>query len=189
MSVTLVGMRARERPPRLFASRSARSCQGFRCVWCLTQLSDLVDYPSDEAKIRRFTADESEAYVVEKLKVEPIALENRSAKIEEIKQIFTDDWRHYIGYEKHEAVSISSLLIKNRIGYLAWGYTLEPYRKNGHHKLHVGQRVRDAFSQGCELAFSVTDFGIPSSISLQKCGFNLAYNYLLLKRTPSTSKN
>ncbi|MEM8859901.1 MAG: hypothetical protein AAGD96_16355 [Chloroflexota bacterium] len=157
---------------------------GFRCVWYLSYLNDLIDFQNDHARIRRFTNDEAEDFIVEKLEVEPITHENRETKIDEIRQIFTEEWLNYIGYEKNRAVSISSLFIKNQIGYLAWGYTIDPFRKRGHHKLHVNQRARDAFSRGCEIAFSVTDFGIPSSISLQKCGFRLAYNYLLLKRIP-----
>ena len=102
-----------------------------------------------------------------------------------IRHEFTKDWISYVGYEKSEAASVSKLFIRNQIGFLAWGYTTKPHRGKGHHKLHVSERVRAAFSRGCEIVFSVTDFNIPSAMNLQKCGFRLAYNYLLLKRSPT----
>jgi len=156
---------------------------GFRCVWFLDNPSDLIESTTHRIRIRRFTHDEADEFVVDKLQVEPISHDDREYEISLIKHGFTNDWINYIGYTREKAVSISNLFVKNRVGYLAWGYTTKSHRGKGHHKLHICQRVRDAFSQGCTMVFSVTDFNIPSAFNLQKCGFRLAYNYLLLKRS------
>jgi hypothetical protein len=159
--------------------------EGFRCVWLLTRLRDLIEFSSERVRIRRFTHDEADEYAAAKLQVEPVPEDNRAYEAGLLSHGFTKDWINYIGYAKNEAVSTSQLFIKNQVGYLAWGYTMKSQRGKGHHKLHVCKRVRDAFSRGSSTVFSVTDFDIPSARNLQKCGFRLAYNYMLLKRSPT----
>ena len=99
-----------------------------------------------------------------------------------IRHNFTNPWTYFIGYEGDRPVSISKLFITGKIGFLAWGYTVKEFRRNGHHRMHVLTRIRHAFESACDIVFSVTDFNIPSSLSLQKAGFKLAYNYLLMEK-------
>ncbi len=154
----------------------------FRCVWYLEHPDDYNTVDEAAGKIRRFSCDEADQFVEAKIIVEPVQDEDLENEKNAIKHGFTKSWLNYIGYEDNIPVSISNLFIKNDFGYLAWGYTLKEYRRRSHHKLHILARSRDAFASGCKVAFSVTDFNIPSSMSLQKCGFRLAYNYLLLER-------
>jgi hypothetical protein len=46
-------------------------------------------------------------------------------------------------------------------------------------------RVRDALGMNCRHIFTVTDFNFASPHNLQRCGFTLAYNYLLVRRDPT----
>ena len=155
----------------------------FRCVWYLDHLGEQNAKERVAGRIRRFSCDEANEFIEVKLKVELVNDEDMEKEKNAIKHGFTNSWMNYIGFENNNPVSISKLFIKNEIGYLAWGYTLKEYRRKGHHGEHVFVRCGDAFASGCELVFSVTDFNIPSSMSLQKCGFRLAYNYLMLERS------
>lgn len=156
----------------------------FRCVWHLDSLGRQEALEAKTGQIRGFLSDEADAFIEAKLKVEPVDDKNIEKEKRALRHEFTKDWINYIGFEEDDPVSLSKMFIKNDIGYLAWGYTLQEHRRKGHHSLHVLMRCKDAFASGCETVFSVTDFNIPSSISLQKLGFQLAYNYLLLERSP-----
>lgn len=158
----------------------------FRCVWILDRLQESDLKEIELRKIKQFLCDNVDDFIQAKLKVEPVKDEDLETEKKVIRHGFTKDWINYIGFEEGDPVSISKLFIKDNLGYLAWGYTLQEHRRKGHHGLHVLTRSRDAFELGCETVFSVTDFNIPSSLSLQKFGFRLAYNYLLLERSPAT---
>ena len=112
--------------------------------------------------------------------VEPVEKEKIEHERKTIKHLFTEPWTYFVGYDSDRPVSISKLFIKDKIGYLSWGYTIEEFRRKGHHRMHVLARAKHAFRSDCEIVFSVTDFNVPSSLSLQKIGFKLAYNYLLM---------
>lgn len=155
-----------------------------RCVWYLDSLNRQEASEAKSALIKRYLCTEADAFIEAKLKVEPVDDKNIEKEKRALRHAFTKDWINYIGFEEDDPVSLSKMFIKNDIGYLAWGYTLQEHRRKGHHSLHVLKRCKDAFASGCETVFSVTDFNIPSSISLQKLGFQLAYNYLLLERSP-----
>lgn len=155
-----------------------------RCVWFLDEHPETR---ADEVsiKIKRFTWKNADKFIIDKLLVEPVEKEKIEDEKKIIKHHFTESWTNFIGYESDQPVSISKLFIHNQIAYLAWGYTVEEFRRKGHHRMHVLKRVQDAFEEGCDIVFTVTDFNVPSSLSLQKVGFKLAYNYLLMeKRTP-----
>lgn len=158
----------------------------FRCVWFQDRSGMDQTVRGDSKKVRRFLCDDAEEYAAAKLKVEPVDDEDLEKEKSAIQYGFTRDWMNYVGYENDDPVSVSNLFLSNEIGYLAWGYTRSEYRRKGHHRLHVDARCRDAFASGCDLVFSVTDFNIPSSLSLQKSGFRLAYNYLFLETSPTT---
>ncbi|MBT6145624.1 MAG: hypothetical protein HOH74_09355 [Gemmatimonadetes bacterium] len=153
----------------------------FRCVWH-TQDADCVrTCDLDAPEIRSFSVAQAEEFTELKLQLETPAPENIEANRSNTLLTFTDRWRHYIGFEDGEPVSLSSLFMGSEFGYLAWGFTRPEHRRKGHHRAHVVARATDAFALGARAAFSVTDFGIPSSLSLQKCGFSLAYNYLMIE--------
>lgn len=157
----------------------------FRCVWYLEEHPE-SDNVEGSIQIKRFTSNEANLFVDAKLSVEPVDAENIEQERATIKHHFTEAWTHFIGYEADKPVSISKLFITGKTGYLAWGYTQDEYRRRGHHQAHVLARVRHAFESGCDLVFSVTDFNVPSSLSLQKAGFKLAYNYLLMEKQAVT---
>jgi hypothetical protein len=152
-----------------------------RCVWFLDE-----DPGSSEIEatipLKLFTSNQADAYIEDKLVVEPLESTQIEHEKKMIKHHFTESWIHFIGYDRDRPVSISKLFIFENIGYLAWGYTAKGFRRMGHHRRHVLARVRHAFEMGCNLVFTVTDFNVPSSLSLQKVGFKLAYNYLLMEK-------
>jgi len=153
-----------------------------RCVWVLDEA------PVETSRLptlRRFTSADADEFFREHARVEPV--EGKDAERENLlaRQTFTRDWTHFIGYEGNRPVSVSKLFMNEETGYLAWGYTMDAFRRRGHHRAHALARVNETFSTGRALAFSVTDFNLPSSLSLQQIGFRLAYNYLLMVRHPS----
>lgn len=156
----------------------------FRCVWYLDEFPRVVQ-KSELPRIKKFSSREADEYIQAKLSVEPVEKEIIEQEARMIKHHFTTDWTNFIGYEGEKAVSISRLFSHDRCHFLAWGYTQDRYRRKGHHRAHVLARVKHAFDIGCETIFTVTDFNVPSSFSLQKVGFKLAYNYLLMTRRVS----
>ena len=156
-----------------------------RCVWYLDEYREPHE---DEAsiQIKQFTYKDADELVAAKLLVEPVEPDKIEHERKTIKHLFTKPWTYFIGYEGDRPVSISKLFIQDQIGYLAWGYTVEEFRRMGHHRKHVLARVQQAFETGCEIVFTVTDFNVPSSLSLQKVGFKLAYNYLLMEKPAAT---
>ena len=155
---------------------------GFRCVWCLDRMDAPATETVEASGIQAYSWEESSEYVKRQLEVEPVPEERYEEERRMCTHLFTKDRRRYIGYEDGRPVSVSSLFLKSDCGYLAWGYTQKEYRRRGHHRRHVVARVRDAFEYGCQRVFSVTDFNVSSSKSLQKCHFRLAYNYLMMAR-------
>ena len=152
-----------------------------RCVWYLTDFPE-VDYAEESVRIKRFSCKESDELIQAKLVVEPVEKGRIEQEKNLIKHLFTEAWTYFIGFEGDQPVSISKLFINNHFGYLAWGYTAEGFRRRGHHRMHVLKRVEHAIEAGCDMVFTVTDFNVPSSLSLQKVGFKLAYNYLLMEK-------
>jgi hypothetical protein len=153
----------------------------FRCVWYLDAYDE--GHASQKyTQIKRFTCNDVDEYIKARLVVEPVEDEKIEHETEMIRHQFTKPWTYFIGYQGDRPVSISKLFIKDQTGYLAWGFTKEEFRRKGHHRMHVLTRVRHAFESGCDIVFSVTDFNIPSALSLQKVGFKVAYNYLLMEK-------
>lgn len=157
----------------------------FRCVWYWDAVLE-PEGDQDAIQIRRFTWSQADALIEAKLVVEPVEPDKLEHERATVKHLFTEPWTYFIGYEGERPVSISRLFITGKTAYLAWGYTVEAFRRRGHHRRHVLARVRHAFESGCDLVFSVSDFNVPSSLSLQKAGFKLAYNYLLMEKEAAT---
>lgn len=156
-----------------------------RCVWYLDKYHEFAE-GEGSIQIKKFTCQDADELVAAKLMVDPVEPDKIEHEKQTIKHLFTAPWTYFIGYENSRPVSISKLFIKDRIGYLAWGFTAEEFRRRGHHRRHVLARLKQAFEADCEIVFSVTDFNIPSSLSLQKMGFKLAYNYLLMEKPTAT---
>lgn len=155
-----------------------------RCVWYgePSWIKDDAERPTNS--IRDYRHDQAEAYIAARFAVEPPADGETAQERALIRQTFTDNWINFIGFEDERPVSHSQLFLSHQIGYLAWGYTRPELRRCGHHQQHVIARVKAAQAAGCDLIFTVTDFDVASSRSLQKLGFRLAYNYLLLIKYP-----
>jgi hypothetical protein len=153
----------------------------FRCVWCL--FSPLAPEEGTKATHRceRFEPDQIDQYITLSRQID--------SKVD-----WTDDriaamsgpgWRHYMLFDEHGTpASNGSLFIRGPSAYLAWWYTQPSQRGRGMQREGITRRVRDAFEIGCQYAFTVTDFNFTSPANLQRCGFSLAYNYLLLRRDP-----
>lgn len=152
----------------------------FHCVWIYDNKS-MIDWESGGINIRPIEHHQLTTYVDELLDVQ----ETKADVQEQEKAMLlhgegSADWIHYLAYENDVVCGTATLLVNGRFGYLAWGYTNPAYRGRGIHKMLVRQRVVDAVGHGCETIFSVSDVTNQSGINLQKCGFRLAYNYLIM---------
>ncbi len=158
-----------------------RGCRidAFRCVWYLDQRPQRAPEP----RIERYDHTRFEAFSDSLDSVYPpdIAAEADWARMAQR----GPEWFHYIGFDADRPVSTGSLFVGEQLGFLAWWYTHPAGRSRGHQTAGIRARAADAFEQGCEGAFTVTDFNIQSSMNLQRAGFRIACNYLLLTRAPS----
>jgi hypothetical protein len=156
--------------------------EDFRCVWvCDRALERPV-----EPRVETFGPDRIDAFVGELDRVYPD--DDWRGSIGQLRHGEGGDaWRHYIGYEDDRPVSTGKLFSNGESGFLAWWFTHPDFRWRGHQAAGIRQRTADAFEMGCSRAFTVTDFSTQSSMNLQRCGFRLAYNYVLLYREPHPS--
>lgn len=155
----------------------------FRCVWYYDGF-DGFDRPEPEPDNFRIEMMETKAlaskieYVFEAEEIPP--KDRAEHKMDLLHGEQSEHWRHYLGYENDTPCAKATLLLKGQSAYLAWGYTHSRYRQRGYHRAMTRRRVRDAQANGCNLIFSVSDLTNPSAITLQTCGFRLAYNYLMM---------
>jgi len=159
----------------------AKGCtvEDFRCVW----VCDRAPRRLTEPRVECFAPERIEALLGHLEHVYPD--DAWRASIEQIRCGESgEEWRHYIGYAGDRPVSTGTLFSNGDSGYLAWWFTHPDWRRRGQQQAGIRQRAADAFEMGCKRAFTVTDFGIQSAANLQQCGFQLAYNYLLLYREP-----
>lgn len=159
--------------------------EGFRCVWqCFTPPA--AGNATDAHPIERFGPGQIDDYV---------ALARRVETTRDWEKHGTElrggesgaGWYHYIGYAGAEPCAVAGLFSNNGLGYLSWGYTHPDYRGRGYQSALIRRRVADAFTLDCHGAFTVSDFNIQSARNLQRCGFQLAYNYILLMYEPSAA--
>jgi GNAT superfamily N-acetyltransferase len=164
---------------RLLPHLLHRNCRidGFRCVWHRS-LSPHQNDPSPKHHWQHFGPDTFTDF-------------ERLTKILDPEKQWTPEDRaaqshpalaHYIAFEAAQPIATASLFITGTIAYLQWSWTHPQFRSRGLQQEAIQIRLQTAFSQGCTLAFTVTDFNFTSPRNLQRQGFQLAYNYLLVRR-------
>lgn len=157
--------------------------EDFRCVWHYAETDKLIQTNSQEPRIEMYDNKRLEQFIPLRMQVESVSCEEHAAKAAELRfGEAADGWFHYIGFKEGDPVSTSTLFVHDGNGYLAWGFTDKRYRKQGHQTAHILRRIKDAQLNECQLIFTVSDFNIGSARNLQKCGFTLAYNYILMVR-------
>jgi GNAT superfamily N-acetyltransferase len=159
----------------------SRGCfiDDMRCVWHRNAPPSIAESPSD-GLWRRFGPEEIQTFIEISRSIDPqlhwtpadIAAESHSGRF------------HYVGYDSSQPAAVATLFVHDKIGYLQWCRTHPDHRRKGLQQAAINVRVRDAFAFGCERVFTVTDFNFSSPRNLQRCGFHLAYNYLLVRRDP-----
>jgi len=158
----------------------SRGCQlrHFRCVWQLSTDS-VAPIGSTQKQIVMYGPEEIESYLLPAGEVESIgenAEYTRRLRYGESQP----GWYHYVGYTGEIPCASASLFVKGTVGYLAHAYTHPDYRGRGFQGALIRERVCHASTVGCRLVFSVTDSYTQSGRNLQREGFSLAYNYLML---------
>lgn len=155
---------------------------GFRCVWHRAAESASPLLPLGFT-VRRFAPDELPEFIDILMTMENKDLAQRRDL--EHNYLFgegSSEWHHYIGFLDGTACSTATLFTNGSFGYLAWGHTMPQFRRRGCQSALIHRRVLDAYTGGCQKVFTVTDFNIPSAANLQRAGFQLAYNYVMLIR-------
>ena len=94
-------------------------------------------------------------------------------------------WRHYLGSDGDEPIAAGALFVKNQVGWIVAGSTLESHRRRGAQGALMVRRIRDAVDLGCRwLVTETRDGNVPSYSAMLRAGFELAYrrpNYSLKK--------
>jgi hypothetical protein len=166
---------------RLLPHLLARGCRagGMRCVWCCDQR--MLDEEVEGCGIDRFLPEQVGDYAAAMTRANPneqwdaqrFAIESRPDAI------------HYVGYDTRRcACAFGSLFVKAPIAYLSYWETRPEHRRCGFQLAGIRRRIADAFNSGCKLVFTVSDYNVASSRNLQRCGFKLAYNYLVVTGDP-----
>lgn len=161
----------------------SRGCRidDFRCVWSAVRGD--VELIEPGHRWRRFEAHQLEKFVPLARVVEP----KKQWTDVDLAESRRSGVAQYIGFsDADEPASVATMFAgSGACAYLAWAFTRREFRGQGFQCEAIRLRVRDAFDRpDCTLAFAVTDFNTPSARNLQRCGFRLAYNYLLLRRDP-----
>jgi GNAT superfamily N-acetyltransferase len=155
---------------------------GFRCVWHGTAENNQYSIP-EGLTIRHFAPEELTEFIDIVM-----ALEDRDpAQRREIEHnhLFGEgspEWHHYICSLDGTACSTATLFAEGGFGYLAWSHTLPQFRRRGCQSALIRRRIQDAHAAGCRKVFTVTDFSTSSAANLQRAGFRLAYNSVMLIR-------
>jgi len=157
---------------------------GFRCVYARSLGEQEGDLHS-AMEIRRFGPGELEEYVEFVATVEAWSEERRSRKAANlIHGEGSEAWHHYVGFLDGKPCSVASLYTGSDTAFLEWSTTHSNARRRGCHGAMIRRRLEDAAAAGCDLAFTITDVGTQSGRNLQREGFRLAYNYVMLKKDP-----
>jgi hypothetical protein len=59
-------------------------------------------------------------------------------------------WSHYLVYDDATPVAVGALYVRDRLGWLGWGGTLETHRRRGAQGALLAKRVEDGIAQGCD---------------------------------------
>lgn len=171
-------------PPRKWEQRLLkhlllRGCyiDGFRCVWQASPGGSEVPMVQGY-RIDRFTADRWGEFVRLKHQVESTAAPDEESLVRP-----DNDWLGYIIFDiANDPCAVGLLYAGKAGGYLSWWFTHPTHRARGLQQLGIRQRIADATDRSCPVIFTVSDFNFSSPANLQRCGFQLAYNYLLMRR-------
>jgi len=89
-------------------------------------------------------------------------------------------WHHYLAFDGEQPVSAAAMFVKDDIGWLGFGSTLESHRKRGGQGAMFARRIQDGLLLGCK--WFVTETGEdtpedpnPSYHNMLRAGFQLAY--------------
>lgn len=157
---------------------------GFRCVW-VTALADDDPAEATPVTLRHFGPGELDEFLQILALMERHSDEQKAQSRLNIMHGEGDEhWHHYVGHIEGAPCCNATVYIGGRIAYLEWGQTLSGYRGRGCHRALIRRRLGDVRAAGCEIAFSITDVGTQSARNLQRLGFRLAYNYVMLVREP-----
>lgn len=164
---------------RLLKQLLLRECfiDGFRCVWQISpEKSEVPAVP--DYRIERFAVDRWDEF--ERLKG---VVESSPPADGSLKPRPEDQWFGYIVFDAANVpCATGSLYAGKSGGYLSWWFTHPSHRARGLQQLGIRHRMADAVARGCPVIFTVSDFNFSSPANLQRCGFQLAYNYLLVRR-------
>jgi hypothetical protein len=91
-----------------------------------------------------------------------------------------EGWTHYIGWDGDQAVAIGALFVRDGMGWLGWGGTIESHRGRGGQSAMIVRRIADARIHGCDWVTSETaddlpDHPNPSFRNMERIGFRLLY--------------
>ena len=160
---------------------------GFRCVWAggTGAVSDGAT-SEVEVEVRGYGPGELDGFLHELARMHGHDEAKRAeTRLNVLHGEGDDRWRHYVGRIEGVPCCDATAFFGDGVAYLEWGGTLQAYRNRGCHAALIRRRLSDARENGCDLAFAVTDVGVPSARNLQRAGLRLAYNYVMLSREPS----
>ena len=89
-------------------------------------------------------------------------------------------WHHYLAFDGEHPVSAAAMFVKDDIGWLGFGSTLDTHRRRGGQGALFSRRIQDGLALGCK--WFVTETGEdtledpnPSYHNMLRSGFELAY--------------
>jgi RimJ/RimL family protein N-acetyltransferase len=171
--------------PRLLPHLLARGCKpgGMRCVWYYDR-STPVEQGLTNCRIQQFLPDRISEYAAMRQMADP----NDKWTPERCTVEARPGLIHYAAFnEQQQPGAFGSMFINDRTAYLSYWETRPDFRGRGFQQAGIRRRVADAFDLGCKFVFTVSDFNFASSRNLQRCGFKLAYNYLVVTRALITA--
>jgi len=165
---------------RLLSHLLSRGCiiHDFRCVWCAS--APPAHQNRDSIRVAQFSSPQLDEYCNLAAQVDANFRDSDEWRFAHAQP----NWLHYIAFDQATPAAAGTLFVNGTTGYLTYWYTNPQFRGRGLQLTGIRHRMIDAFESGCQHVFTVTDFNFTSPRNLQRCGFHLAYNYLLLRRDP-----
>ncbi len=172
---------------RLLKHLLSRGCfiDGFRCVWQFDRSAKIPVPEVPGYRVVKFDCGDRDKFEQLKRIVE--------SSTETARQIIPrprpeDGWLNYVVFNDTDVpCAVGTLYAPPRAADLSWWFTHPAHRCRGLQQLGILRRVRDALERGSRRIFTVTDFNFSSPANLQRCGFRLAYNYLLVRKDAGSS--
>lgn len=89
-------------------------------------------------------------------------------------------WHHYLGYDGKQPVSAAAMFVKDDVGWLGYGCTLDSHRRRGGQGAMFERRITDGLAFGCKWFITDTwketsEDPNPSYHNMLRAGFKLAY--------------